>query len=171
MKEIKEYNFKCRSLIFEFIILAILAVPTIWLLVSSYRHPAVWIFALIPGGLLFFQLYVISITMQFNKYDDGKRIIISNDRSTMTMVQHDKSIEINGADIEKVAVFKQKSLGKFGTYSYIVLYTSDSRKLLITNFTIPLLVYDSILESFLRKKSRVYYIKRFNYIDEKQFKL
>jgi len=171
MKEIKEYNFKGRSVIFELIIFSILAVPTIWLLVSSYRQPMVFVFALIPGILLFFQGYVSRITMQFNKYDDGKRVIISDDRSTMTIIQGSSSAIVENTDIERVAIYEQKSLGKFGSYNYMVLYTSDSKELLITNFTIPLLIYDRILESFLSKKPRVYYKKRFNYIDEKRFKL
>jgi hypothetical protein len=171
MKEVREYNFKSRSVIFELIIFLILAVPTTWLLVSSYRHPLVLIFALIPGGLLYLQDYVVRITRQFNKYDDRKKITISDDRSTIAIVQGDKRTEIKDVDVEKVAIFEQKSLGKFGNYSYLVLYTTDSQELLITNFTIPLLVYDRILESFLRKKPRVYYKKTFNYIDEKRFKL
>ncbi|HTE01516.1 MAG TPA: hypothetical protein VK668_19650 [Mucilaginibacter sp.] len=110
------------------------------------------------------------IIHQFNKYDAGKKVVISDDRSIFTLVDKSSVVTINNSDVEKVELYEQKSLGKFGTYSYMIIYTNDRKKLLVTQFTIPRLAYDNILQSFLRKKSRFYFKKTFNYIDEKQFK-
>ncbi|MDB5091199.1 MAG: hypothetical protein JWR09_5193 [Mucilaginibacter sp.] len=80
------------------------------------------------------------------------------------------TIEVKKDDVVKVEIYNQKNLGKFGSYNYVVIYTIDQKKLLITRFTVPLLLSDRILESFLSKKPRIYFKKQFNYINEEKFK-
>jgi len=60
-------------------------------------------------------------------------------------------------------------MGKFGKYDYMVIYTIDDKKILITKFTVPSLLYDKIIETFLSKVPRVYFKKQFNYIDQQKF--
>ena len=86
------------------------------------------------------------------------------------MIQGSSITEILSTDIEKVEVYDQKDWGKFGKYAYIVIYTIDQQQLLITQFTVPGLLLDRTLESFLRKKPRVYFKKALNFINESQFK-
>lgn len=172
MKTAKEYQFKSKLLVLEILFLAISLLPMVSVVAILFRNPVIMVIVcVLPFALFYLQFYTVCITLQFNKYDQGKKVYINDDRSTLTMVKGDITFIINETDVERVEVYEQNSLGKFGTYNYIVIYTVDDRKLLITKFTVPLLVYDKILEKFLKKKPRVYFKKNFNYIDESKFKI
>jgi hypothetical protein len=172
MKEPKEYTYEKGKVLLEVLFTIVGAIPMVVLILVSYQNPILALLvALLPGVLLYFQIYTLRITYQFNKYDRGKKIIISEDRLTMTLIYKGNEIKVNSANIEKIEIYEQNSLGKFGTYNYIVIYTNVDQKLLITKFTIPLLIYDKILETYLRKKPRLYFKKTFNFIDEDKFVL
>ena len=166
MREAKEYAFKSQgellSLLFILPFLAII----IYGIFKLINHPiALLVVMPIPGCMLYLQYHTTRIAFQYSKYDKGKKILISADRLSLTMTQNSIKTVIRSEDVEKVEIYKATSLRRFGSYEYIIIYTNDQRKILITNFTIPLLIYDKALEYFLRKKKRVYFKKRFNYID------
>ena len=166
MREAKEYSFKSQgelwALLFILPFLAIISYATFKLI----NHPLVLLLVMsIPGYILYLQYHTTRIVFQYSKYDKGKKILISADRLSLTMMQNDITTVIHYEDVDKVEIYESENLGKFGGYRYIIICTNDQRKILITSFTIPLLMYDKGLEYFLRKKKRVYFKKRFNYID------
>src|ERR1700755_2981981 len=119
MKVPKEYVFKKKGMVFELILTFISLTPVVLLLVTLFREPIIMLFiGLIPGTLLYFQIYTIRIIRQFNKYDIGKKIIISDSRLTLTLIYKGNVTEIKNSDVERVEIYEQKSLGKFGTYNY-----------------------------------------------------
>ncbi len=172
----KEYTYKSKWLIVDKLVLLLCIVPLLVGIISIYRHPVIihpliFLFVLaLPFVPFYFKLNVVRVTTQFDKYDRGKTVIISADRLKLKMIQADNVIEISAADVEKVELYEQKRLGNFAPYNYVVIYTYGGMKLLITDFTIPLLISEKALEKFLRKKPRSHFRKRFNYIDEEKFK-
>jgi hypothetical protein len=180
MKQSKEYIFKSRNLLYETIFTGVVLVLSLFLLLSLFRLVSLHKFPVVLlvnsvffvwASLMFYcKLYTLKITRQFIKYDEGKKVVIDSARTSLTLTQGDKTRTINSDQVQRVEVYEQKYLGNFGRYNYIVIYTVDGERLLITNFTIPLLTYDRILEVFLRKKPRTYFKTRFNFIDEDKFK-
>ncbi|MFB9842544.1 hypothetical protein [Mucilaginibacter ginsenosidivorans] len=170
MKKTKEFVFKKKSIVIEIFALIIFLIGIIFSLIKTHHNPTFFLFAsAILAALAYLQFYELYMIRQFNFLDKGKKMIINSDNSKLTITKNGKEISIDRDDVNKVEIFEQKSLGKFGTYNYIIIYTSDFRKLLVTKFTIPLLAYDTALQSFLRKKPRICYRKFFNYIDKRQF--
>ncbi|QXV67130.1 hypothetical protein INP83_08620 [Mucilaginibacter sp. 21P] len=167
MRRKKEYNFKKASIWFDVVMAVFLVSVFIYCLLSIFFDGAsrfVLLVLIIPAFLLWFQAYVIFITIQFNNADNGKQIIIDDLGDNMIVIQHDEQININRDEIDLVEIHEQKSLGKFGTYNYMVIVLKSAVKITITQFTVPLLAYDNIMQSFLREKPRQYYKKTFNYI-------
>jgi hypothetical protein len=174
MKEGKEYLFKNKLslLVFELIATIITIFLMTVFVVKLYSNPVILLIILIlPATLFYFQAYSTYMTYQFIKYDYGKKIIISADRLTLQLTQKEKTITISSFDVDKVELHEQNSLGKFGTYNYLVIYTADHKEILITKFTIPLLLNDRILETFLKQKPRIYLRKNFNCIPQGRFTL
>ena len=171
MKIAKEYAFKSSGLIFEVIILIITVAPIILLLVYLFSNPVqMLLIGAVPGLFLYFQFYVVCIIIQFNKFDKGKKVVISDDRTKLTLIQDENITEISNKDVEKVEIYDQKDLGRFGQFNYIVIYTVDQKKLLITQFTVPRLIYDNILQSFLRK-NREYILKGESIISTRNYSI
>lgn len=169
MREPCTYIFKKRSAFAEGFLVAMLASLVVWGSISVFPNLLLLLLiGAIPSVLGHFQLYVYRITRQFNKYDHGKTITINADRNTLTLTTHDETLVIKKDDVEKVEIYDQNDLGRFGRFEYVVIYTAG-KNILITKFTIPLLVYDKMLESFLSKKPRTHFKKRFNFIDESKF--
>jgi len=172
MKQPKEYTFKNRFLIPEIVLAATLAGVLMYMGIKLYREPFIMLFACsMPGFFLYFYSYVIRIMLQFYKYDKDKKIIISDDRLSMQIIRDGNITTIKKDGVEKVEIYEQKWLGKFARYNYMVIYLTNSDHTLITQFTIPRLAFDNILATFLSKKPRTTFYKRFNYIDESKFKL
>lgn len=173
MKEGKVYSFRNKSLLLLFeLISTIISIFFIMIVVVTfYNNPLMLLIILIlPATLFYFQAYSAYIMYQFIKYDSGKKVIISADRLTLQVIQKEKEIIINSVDVDKVELYKQNFLlGKFNPYSYLVIYTTDHKEILITKFTIPLLLNDKILEMFLGQKPRIYFRRTFNYIPGKRF--
>jgi len=179
MKQEKEYIFKERESELPFYIIS----SSIFLIIlgifcyALFRGPLVLsrvmillLIILLVACVIRLQYYVIRITQQFTKYDDNKIVVISTDRSQLSLMQNDKTIVLNHDEVARVESYEQKYLGNFGSYNYIVIYTNDERQILLTNFTVPLLLFDSMMTKFLRGKPRTYFKKRFNYIDQTKFK-
>ena len=172
MKGTQEYIFKKRGILFD-VVLTIVFVSFMTgggIYVAPKSIPMSCFFITVGAIFAYFQLYEIKVTRQYNKYDEGKTVLISDDRLTLTWINRNSKISVNNADIEKVEIYEQNSLGKFGKYGYMVIYTNDGHQLLITDFTISRQVYDLYLEKYLSKKPRLYFKKTFNYIDETKFK-
>ncbi|GAA4330544.1 hypothetical protein GCM10023149_35790 [Mucilaginibacter gynuensis] len=167
MKKGKEFVFKERNLLYECVFTAMFFLFIVWMIIKLSDRPLVLlVIGLVPCVMLYFQAYTIIVAKQFNKADYGKKIIISEDRSSLIFIQNNKKIEIKSDDVVRVEIYSQKNIGKFGTFNYLLIYTNmDS--FLITQFTVPQLIYNRSLESFLSKKPRVYFKKLNNYIDNK----
>ncbi|PTR00034.1 hypothetical protein C8P68_102865 [Mucilaginibacter yixingensis] len=164
MKTAKTYVFKPRRWGFELIFFLVFLTPPVALIISAWRYPLVVLLGCsAPAYLLYLQQYVIRVICQYNRADSNKTIIINEDRNEMTFLQNDESFVIHRDDVEKVLLFDQSNLGKFGTYRYMVICTFD-KQLLITNFTVPRQGFDNILSRFLSNKPRQTFIKRFNFI-------
>lgn len=172
MKTAKEYTYKNKSLIVELSLLIMMTLLVIYIIIKMYQHLFLaLIIASIPGTFLYFQIYVVRVLLQFRKYDNGKQLIISEDRTILTCIHQNNTININQTDINRVEIYEQKDLGKFGKYDYMVIYTNAGEQIIITDLTVPLLVFDRIMELFLKKRPRVYFKKQFNFIDSKKFPL
>ncbi|MGF7077491.1 hypothetical protein [Mucilaginibacter sp. R-33] len=170
MKQPKVYTFKNNKLTGEVIIMAVNVALIIFIVIKVYQHPLIALFlALLPATFLYFQVYVVRVINQFNEYDRGKQLIISDGREVATLIYQDQTLVLNRADLVRVELYEQKDMGKFGKYDYMVIYTIDDKKILITKFTVPSLLYDKIIETFLSKVPRVYFKKQFNYIDQQKF--
>ncbi len=120
----------------------------------------------ILGYMAYFQIYGILLSHQYNRYDKNKSISISEDRLSLTVIQNDVKKVIKSEDVVNIEVYEGKSLGKFTNLSYIIINTVANEEILITQLTIPFLIYDKILETFLRKKPRVYFKKNINFIKD-----
>ncbi|MES2278014.1 MAG: hypothetical protein V4592_18440 [Bacteroidota bacterium] len=116
--------------------------------------------------MAYFQIYGILLSHQYNRYDKNKSISISEDRLSLTVIQNDVKKVIKSEDVVNIEVYEGKSLGKFTNLSYIIINTVANEEILITQLTIPFLIYDKILETFLRKKPRVYFKKNINFIKD-----
>lgn len=172
MKQPKEYTFKRRSLLFDGLLSLIGIGVDVYAIIKLYNHPLALLFALvIPGTIFYFQWYTFLISIQFNRCDDGKKITISDDRQYITLNNGNNSITINNSEVDHVEFYEQRSLGKFGTYNYLVIYTINGRTLLITDFTIPHLLSDSALKKFFSNSRRIYNKKTFNYINKKMLRV
>jgi hypothetical protein len=172
MKQAKEYAYQNKSIIIEFILTGLMAGLILYIIIKMYLFPLLALLvATIPGTFLYFQIYAVRILLQFKKYDKHKRLIISEDRTRLTCIHQNNTTIINQANVTQVEIYEQTDLGKFGRYSYMVIYTNTGEQILITKFTVPLLVTDRIMELFLRKVPRVYFKKQFNFIDSKKFPL
>src|ERR1700761_3597701 len=113
MKEAKEYHFKSKFLVFELICTVIALAVLLFLFANLYDNPLLLlIISVLPGCLFYFQLYSFRITLQFNKYDKDKKIIIDEARTTLTMIQRDVTIKVNNDEVDKVELYQQNSLGK-----------------------------------------------------------
>lgn len=171
MKEIKVYEFNRKDLIFNSIFTLAQIILVLWAIFKLYPYPFIIPFViLLPAIFLRFQVYEMYMTLQFTKYDAGNTLVINADRNELTLSKNGKVKVITNDQIERIELYEQKSLGKFGKYDYMVIYIFDQQEILITDFTIPLLANDSIMMKFLRKKPRIHFCKRFNYIDETKFK-
>ncbi len=171
MKETKEYTYADRSPASDLILLGMMILLMLFIIIKMYQHILpMLLLAAVPGAFLYFQIYGVRISRQFKKYDYGKRVIISEDRDTLTCIKQNNTIVINHADVVRVEIHEQTDLGKFGKYNYMVIYTNPGAQTLITDLTIPLLILDKPMELFLKKVPRVYFKKQFNFIDETKFK-
>jgi hypothetical protein len=171
MKETRIYEFKQKGLIFNAIFTFAQVLLIIWVIYKLFWYPFIWPFViLLPAIFLRFQVYEMYMIRQFTRYDAGKKIVVHESRELLTLTQRGTTATISNADVERIECYDQKYLSKFGKYDYMVIYTTDQREILLTDFTVPLLANDSIMMKFLRKKPRTYFEKRFNYIDEAKFK-
>ncbi|MES2109271.1 MAG: hypothetical protein V4577_11005 [Bacteroidota bacterium] len=169
MKEPKTYQFEKRNMLFDELLTVFLIGVLVYAFISVFPHVLIFLLILSMVGIFpYFQLYVLRINWQFNKYDAGKNIVINADRTSLTVTRGDEITIIGKDDVDRVEIYEQKNLGKFGKYEYIVIYAGQNQ-VLITDLTIPRLIYDRLLESFLSKKPRTYFKKRFNFIDESKF--
>ncbi|SDE56234.1 hypothetical protein SAMN05216464_107179 [Mucilaginibacter pineti] len=166
MQTAKEYCFNKRSTVFDVIIQILLSTLICYGFIKLADHLLIaLLISSVPGYLLYLQYNVTKVVRQYNKLDADKQIRISEDRLILTMVQGNVTTLVNSNEIERVELYESKDLDKFSRYNYIIIYTSNNKRILITSFTIPLLVYDKPLEYFLRKKKRTYFKKSFNLID------
>ncbi|MDN3579471.1 hypothetical protein [Mucilaginibacter flavus] len=172
MKQANAYVYKGKSVIAELVLAGMMVGLILFALIKMYMSPLALFFVItLPAVLLYFQMYVVLITRQFNRYDNSKRITISEDRTTLTYIHQNVTITINRGSIAKVEIYEQKDLGKFGNYTYMVIYTNTAEQILITKFTVPLLANDRIMQVFLSRVPRIYFKKQFNFIDRKKFPL
>ena len=176
MTEEKEYIFKGRNIAFNIVSSSVLLVFSGIFCYALFNGPfvlsrvaALLLIVMFFACVIYIQYYVVRVTQQFTKYDERKSVVVNADRSQLTLFQHDNAVTIANEEVERIESYQQKYLGTFGYYNYIVIYTIDKRQILLTNFTLPLLLGDRILEKFLTKKPRTYFKKRFNYIDETKF--
>jgi len=165
MKEAIVYLFKKPNLLFDYIVVIPFGVAMVIFLITLIPHPlALLMTCAVPGVLLFYHVYSIRVIQQFINYDSGKRVEISQDRLILKFTQGDKTITIHSDEVAIVELYEAKELGKITNPSYLIIHTTDGRDLLITQFTIRLLLFDKPLEKFLRKKPRIYHKQLFNFI-------
>jgi hypothetical protein len=172
VKAEKHYCFKPGFIIFESVATFVLGGVSIWIgivalqLLISWPMTVLLIFT-VAGALLYLQIKTFLVLMQYYGTDKGKRIVISADRSQLSLSKGSFNLTISNDDVINVEIYEGKPWGRFPDFDYIILYTVNNQEVIITQFTVPLLVYDKILEKFLRKKPRTYFKKRFNFIDLK----
>ncbi|QEC76364.1 hypothetical protein [Mucilaginibacter ginsenosidivorax] len=169
----KRYTFNPRRLIFESVFTLALVGFAVWFTIKAVLlFPA-------TGPLLLFLLFFFTglisilyqqiktwlVLRQYYQFDKDKTIILSADRLTLNMGKDNLDIHINSDEVVTVEIYEGKPWGRFQNFDYIILYTIDNQKVIITQFTVPLLVHDKVFKKFLRRKPRKYFKKRFNFID------
>lgn len=167
----KRYSFNPRYVIFNIVFTFAIIGIAVWMIIESLllliNVPPLFflLFFSAIGGLLYLQIKTTLVQWQHYQADKDKEIIISADRLALSLTQGQHRVSINSNDVTKVEIYEGKPWGRFSDFDYIVIYATNNQKIVITQFTVPLLVYDKALEKFLRKKPRAYFKKRFNFID------
>lgn len=119
---------------FEVALLAFNVAVILYAFIKVYNEPMALLFVFsLFGYISYLQLYCVRIIFQFNKCDKGKKIIINAERTRLTMIQGNVITEIINEEVDRVEIYEQKSLGKFGRYNYTKHYGA----LIITKFTVP----------------------------------
>jgi hypothetical protein len=173
MDTAKRYTFNPRRLIFESVFTFALVGFAIWFTVKAVSlfppsGPLLLFLLLFFSGLvaiLYQQIKTLLVLKQYYQFDRDKTITLSADRLTLNMGQDDLDIHINSDEVVKVEIYEGQPWGRFQGFSYMILHTINKQKIIITQFTVPLLVHDKIFKKFLGKKPRKYFKKRFNFID------
>jgi hypothetical protein len=172
MKKDKHYEFKAKGLILELILTVVWLLPVIVALVFFYANPVMaLIIGTIPAVIFVYQFLSVYTILQFTKYDKGKSLIISANRSLLTISQEGSKKNISQSEIDRVEIYRQVSVGKFEAYNYLVLFTLTGQAIVLTEFIVPSLDDDNIFRSFIKGAPKVCFKRYFNYIDETKFKV
>jgi hypothetical protein len=169
MKTAKHYAFKPWLIVFEPVFTTGLIGFFIWFLVkllpllSGVAPLFFLLFFAALGVVLYVEIKTCLVLRQYYLEDKGKNIIISADRLTLNLSQGNKNLTIHSNEVVKVEIYDGKPWSKFQDFNYLIIYTKNNQRVIITQFTIW--SHDAILGRFLRQKPRVYFKKRFNYIN------
>lgn len=169
MKTEKVYHFKKCSLASEYFIVILNVALTLLCITMAIINSSVVVLGLliVPLFFIYFEYLTVKLKTQYNQSDSGKIVTINPDRSMLKIERNGTTTTIENSAIKRVEVYSYKWYSHLiPHYEYVIIYTLNDERILLTNFTIPLLIYDKTFGKFLRKKSRTYFKRTFNYINE-----